>query len=312
MRRCITTPLAALIGAAILSGAAVADVPEEVVHILVLTETTGFPHASRVDGVTMFQSLAAAEDLEDVDFVVEAVAASTGHFTDANLGRFDVVAFISTTGNFLDATEQAAFERFIQAGGGYVGIHASSDGEYAWPWYGDLVGAYFKSHPTGTPQATMIVEDAAHASTAHLDTTWTRVDEWYNFRRNPRGYVCNTEPEVAGVETQSIPEPVPGVPYPVGSLMWPDYQPPDDLESRSADCGVHVLLALDESTYTNNLDAMGDHPIAWCHEWDGGRSFYTGLGHTSESFTEPAFVAHVVGGVLSAAGLAPCTPPTAP
>ena len=43
--------------------------------------------------------------------------------------------------------QQAAFERYIQAGGGYAGIHSASDTEYDWAWYGGLVGAYFRDHP---------------------------------------------------------------------------------------------------------------------------------------------------------------------
>ena len=68
-------------------------------------------------------------------------------FTDENLALYDAVVFLSTTGDVLNADQQAAFERYIQAGGGYVGIHAASDTEYTWKWYGHLVGAYFRGHP---------------------------------------------------------------------------------------------------------------------------------------------------------------------
>jgi len=64
---------------------------------------------------------------------------------------------------------------------------------------------------------------------------------------------------------------------------------------------VHVLASLDERSYEGG--AMGsDHPIAWCHEFDGGRSWYTGGGHTNESWAEPLFLEHVRGGILWAAG----------
>ena len=48
----------------------------------------------------------------------------------------------------LDDAQQAAFERFIRSGHGYVGIHSAADTEYTWPWYGKLVGAYFRNHPS--------------------------------------------------------------------------------------------------------------------------------------------------------------------
>jgi type 1 glutamine amidotransferase len=66
---------------------------------------------------------------------------------------------------------------------------------------------------------------------------------------------------------------------------------------------VHVLAVLDESTYSGGT--MGaDHPIAWCHRVHGGRSWYTALGHAAESYSEPLFRKHLLGGILWAAGLA--------
>jgi cytochrome c len=67
---------------------------------------------------------------------------------------------------------------------------------------------------------------------------------------------------------------------------------------------VRVLASLDESTYSGG--AMGsDHPIAWCQNIDGGRSWYTAMGHTKETYAEPLFRLHLLGGILSAAGTAP-------
>ena len=63
------------------------------------------------------------------------------------LQKYNVVVFLNTTGNVLNDAQQLEFNRFIQAGGGFVGIHAAADTEYDWPWYGKLVGAYFNGHP---------------------------------------------------------------------------------------------------------------------------------------------------------------------
>ncbi|WP_433365376.1 ThuA domain-containing protein [Streptosporangium sp. CA-115845] len=74
---------------------------------------------------------------------------------------------------------------------------------------------------------------------------------------------------------------------------------------------AHVLATLDESTYSGG--SMGaDHPIAWCRPYQGGRAWYTGLGHTIESYTEPNFRAHLYGGLRYAAGVAPADCGTAP
>lgn len=106
-------------------------------------------------------------------------------FTYSNLANYDAVLFLLTTGDVLNDTQQAAFERYIRAGHGYVGMHSASDTEYEWPWYGQLVGAYFKSHPV-PQEATIRVEDPTHPSTSFLPKAWVRTDEWYNFRTNPR------------------------------------------------------------------------------------------------------------------------------
>ena len=163
--------------------------------------------------------------------------------------------WLSTTGDVLDEAQQAAFEGYIRAGGGYVGVHAAADTEYSWPWYGELVGAYFNSHPANQ-NAKVDVIDRTHPSTSHLQAAWTRFDEWYNYRSSPRQK-------------------------------------------------VHVLAELDESSYSPGGGAMGDdHPIAWCRNFDGGRTWYTGMGHTQESYADSAFRSHLAGGILWAAGLA--------
>ena len=84
---------------------------------------------------------------------------------------FDVVVFLSTTGEVLNDAQQGAFERYIQGGGGYAGIHAASDTEYTWPWYGELVGGYFRNHPPGTPNATSKIADGDEPSTTGLPAT---------------------------------------------------------------------------------------------------------------------------------------------
>ncbi|MGH9366198.1 MAG: ThuA domain-containing protein [Thermoanaerobaculia bacterium] len=218
-------------------------------RILVFSKTAGFRHASIPDGVAAIRRLGAENGFE-VDATEDASV-----FDDARLEAYDAVVFLLTTGDVLDSGEQAAFERYIRSGGGFVGVHSASDTEYSWPWYGDLVGAYFANHPA-IQSAVVRVADRLHASTRELPERWARADEWYNFASNPRGK-------------------------------------------------VHVLATLDEATYSGG--SMGaDHPISWCRFVHGGRSWYTGMGHTSESFSEASFLAHLLGGVQFAAGWPDC------
>lgn len=67
---------------------------------------------------------------------------------------------------------------------------------------------------------------------------------------------------------------------------------------------VHVLITLDESTYNPGSGAMGaDHPIAWCHNFEGGRSWYEGAGHVDSSYSDPVFLEHLLGGIEWTAGV---------
>ena len=67
---------------------------------------------------------------------------------------------------------------------------------------------------------------------------------------------------------------------------------------------VHVLASYDTRSYTGHT--MGaDHPISWCQNVDGGRSWYTGLGHDAAAYQEPGFRGHILGGIEWAAGAVP-------
>ncbi len=214
--------------------------------VLVFSRTTGYRHSSIPAGVDALGRLGRAHG-----FALTATEDGSA-FTRENLSRYRVVIWLSTSGDVLDDDQRSAFETYICEGGGYVGVHGAANTEYDWAWYGGLVGAYFRSHPT--PQsATLTVRDREHPSTAHLGGAWTRFDEWYDFRSLPGPHAA-------------------------------------------------VLLTLDEETYRGG--GMGTyHPIAWCHEYQGGRAFYTGCGHTIESFAEPAFRQHLLGAIRWASAL---------
>lgn len=148
-----------------------------VAKILVFSKNVGWHHGSIPFGIAVIQKLG-KQNGYGVDTTTNAT-----NFTDEYLQQYQVVVFLSTTGNVLNAEEQAAFERYIQAGGGFVGIHAAADTEYDWPWYGKLVGAYFDSHPNNpnVRNATIEVIDKTQPATVDLPDHWQRTDEWYNY-----------------------------------------------------------------------------------------------------------------------------------
>ncbi|MFO8147529.1 MAG: ThuA domain-containing protein [Gillisia sp.] len=214
-------------------------------NVLVFHKTEGFYHESIPKGIKTIQELG-----EKYKFKVEETKDSE-YFTDDQLKKYSLVIFLNTTGNVLDLQQQNAFEGFINNGGSYFGIHAATDTEYDWAWYGKLAGAYFKSHPKIT-KAEITVKAPDHPTVAHLPETWTRVDEWYNFK--------NINPEIT------------------------------------------VLLNLEEHTYEGGENGK-NHPIAWYQELDGGgKSVYTGGGHTEEAYDEPEFREHILRSILFALG----------
>jgi cytochrome c len=216
-------------------------------RVLVFSKTAAFRHASIEAGVAALKQLGQANGFA-VDATEDAAA-----FSEGNLRRYRAVVFMSTTGDVLDARQQGAFERYIQAGGGWVGVHSATDTEYDWPWYGRLSGARFASHPDApnVRKGAFRVRDRRHPATEGLPDRWEREDEFYNFR---------------------------------------DIAP-----------GLRVLLDIDESSYRGGTNGA-NHPMAWYHEVDGGRAFYTAVGHTSESFADPLVLRHLLGGLRWAMG----------
>lgn len=215
-------------------------------RVLVFSATKGFRHSSIGVGKLALLKLGNEHNIT-IDTTEDANA-----FNEDNLKKYAAVVFLNTTGDVLNNAQQNDFERYIQAGGGFLGVHAAADCEYTWPWYGKLVGAYFKSHPA-TQKAKLIVKDKSNLATKHLPDVWERTDEWYNFKTPP------TEQE------------------------------------------VKVLIAIDETSYQGGENGAY-HPMAWYHDYDGGRAFYTELGHTDESYADPNYLQHVLGGLVYAIG----------
>ena len=259
---------AVALGTGVLAPSAAADDAEDY-QILVVGKTLGFRHSH-----IPHTNNALIELGEEHGFTVdvwdpaqsELTLESTPFTSAEDLSKYATIVFnspVDGTNNMdpnrarlLDDDELSAFQGYIRDGGGFVGLHAATDTMHTVPWYGQLTGggARFISHPR-QQQATMVVENGAHPSTAMLPSEWSRYDEWYNYSTNPRA-------------------------------------------------DVHVLMTLDESTYAPGSGAMGeDHPIAWCHNFEGGRSWYSGAGHTDDSWSDPQWLAHVLGGIEWTVGL---------
>lgn len=213
--------------------------------ILVFTKTAGYHHQSIGAGVQAIMKLGEA------NHIVVDTTSDASNFTDETLQKYSALVFLNSTGSLLDYKQEDAMERYIQAGGGYVGVHAAADAEYDWKWYGHLVGGYFLSHPKIQEAKYTVLDSKGKIAGFEPNDSWMRTDEMYNYKER--------------------------------------------------DSTVNVLITLDEKTYEGGKN--GDyHPIAWYHEYDGGRAFYTGLGHTEESYQDPTFLKQLLGGIEYAIG----------
>jgi glucose/arabinose dehydrogenase/type 1 glutamine amidotransferase len=262
--------------------------PDAEYKILLTTgrRTTGFRHNSIPDAIVAIQKLGAKHgfDVDLFDPAYPDVSLPTSPFTSAkDLAQYKAVVFLNSGSVYLDETERAALQGYIRNGGGFAGIHDAGSTLTDWDWFGELVGARFASHPQG-PFSTnppcepcfpgvAVTEDSSHPSTRHLPTRWSLVDEFHNYQQNPRAQ-------------------------------------------------VHTLMTLDEESYKHNLnllkegpwergynDLMGDHPISWCHNFQGGRAWFQGLGHNRELFHDPTYRQILLKGIQTAAGAVPanCT-----
>ncbi|MDN5204853.1 ThuA domain-containing protein [Fulvivirgaceae bacterium BMA10] len=176
-------------------------------------------------------------------------------FTEDNLNKYDALVFSNTNNEVFGTNDQRlAFQRYIQAGGAFVGIHSASGSEREWPWFWKMLGGKFKRHAPGQDFIVKVI-DKNHPSTDFLPDKYRREkDECY--------YLNHLNPD------------------------------------------IHVLLAADMTSVEDPkkgeypFDIFGDYfPLCWFHEFDGGRQWYTALGHQIEHYDDPLFQKHILGGI---------------
>src|SRR5690554_6102798 len=128
---------------------------EKPIHILVFTKTAGYRHESISSGLKMLYDLS-----EKQNWVITATE-NEKLLRDDFLSNFDVAVFLNPTGDAMCDAGKQAFEKWMNSGKGFVGIHSASDFEYDWTYYGKLCGAYFKTHPAAQ-EATVVFENRDH------------------------------------------------------------------------------------------------------------------------------------------------------
>ncbi len=229
-------------------------------NVLVFTKTLGFYHDSKPNAIKALYEIA-HEKKWQITFTEDSTM-----FSEKELRKYNAVVFLLTTGNnLLDNEEKLALQKYVEGGGGFVGVHSATDTEYKWPWYEKLVGAHFLGHPP-VHEGKLIVENRNHPATICFGAdTLKWKDEFYTFDRNPRS---NSNVKV------------------LVSIDEKSYN-------------------IDENLWFKNVNlVMGDHPLIWCQYIGRGRSFYTALGHSAELYDNEMFRKHLTGAILWAAGIA--------
>ncbi len=231
--------------------------------ILVFTKTNGFRHEEAIPaGLELLEAIAAERGWSL--FHTESGAA----FTPEVLGRFAATVWHNTSGDTLNPEQKEAFQAWLRAGGGFVGLHgAGGDPSYAWAWYvEELIGAQFIGHIMGPQfqEGTVVVEDRTHPATRDLPETFQHVEEWYSFDASPRGKGFRV---LATVDEGSY--------TPESHILWME----------------------------KDLRMGADHPIVWSRCQGKGRTLFSALGHQGAAYARPEMRALLSGAIAWAAGL---------
>lgn len=216
--------------------------------VLVFSKTNSFRHRDGIEGgAKALQSIAKKNNWGMFHTENGAV------FNQQDLARFAAVVFLNASGDVFSEAQEQAFQAWMQAGGGWLGIHSAGDDSHlGWQWYRDnLIGADFTAHIMG-PQfqrASVVLENQEHPVLKDLPGVWQHEEEWYSWEQSPR------------VEGFTI----------LATLDEDSYSPVQKFMGDERDL------------------RMGDHPVVWANCVDEGRSVYAAMGHQAEAFEQPQF-----------------------
>ena len=179
--------------------------------------------------------------------------------TESNLKQYRMVIFTSTNNDVFDTDEQRlAFRRYIEAGGGFVGIHSVTGTERKWDWFKMMLGGTFSWHAK-FQTFTVRVIDTQHPSMKGTPPVWQKADECYFAKElypGPRAVMVNDFSTI-------------------------DISDPRQKETLAKNAGLF-------SRY---------FPSAWVHDFDGGITWCTTLGHDKKDYSDPTYLKHIWGGI---------------
>lgn len=191
-------------------------------------------------------------------------SSSANVMTESNLARYTLIIFPSTNNDVFDTNAQRlAFRRYIEAGGGFVGIHSVTGTERNWKWFKMMLGGTFSWHAK-FQLFTVKKIDPTHSSIAGLPASWSKNDEFYFAKElypGPKVLMAN---DITGLDTSNTTE--------------------------------RNNIRRNAGTYAEY------YPSVWVHDFDGGHTWVTTLGHDKTDYSDPVFMQHILQGIGYVAG----------
>lgn len=223
------------------------------VRILVYTKNgKGYVHDNIPNAVAAIRKLAA-----DKGFRVD-VSEDPSIFTEENLKQYNFLLFPSTNNDVFDTEAQrVAFRRYIQAGGGFVGLHSVIGTERNWRWFKMMLGGSFVWHPKFQPLNIKII-DKSHPSVTGIPNVWKKEDECYFMKELYPGIHVVMAHDLTSVD--------------------PGEKDVEKMKSLSSNFGDY-------------------YPATWYQNFDGGTIWITTLGHDKRDYEDPLFLNHIFQGM---------------
>lgn len=224
------------------------------VHVLVYTKNgKGYVHDNIPSAVSCIQKLG-----KQYGFKVDT-SANASVMAEDNLKKYKVLIFPSTNNDVFDTDHQRlAFRHYIEAGGGFVGVHSVTGTERNWKWFKTMLGGTFSWHAHFQKFKVKVI-DASHPSMRGLPKVWEKEDECY-------------------FQKELYPGPKVLLAHDITSL-----NPKDSTEKNNIirNAGGYAEL----------------YPAAWAYDFDGGHTWVTVLGHDKKDYSDAVYVRHILQGI---------------
>ncbi|MCW3112914.1 MAG: Crp/Fnr family transcription regulator [Segetibacter sp.] len=224
------------------------------VRVLVYTKNgKGYVHENIPSAVNCIQKLG-----KQYGFKVDT-SREASIMTENNLKQYSLLIFPSTNNDVFDTDAQRlAFRRYIEAGGGFVGLHSVTGTERNWKWFKMMLGGTFAWH-ANFQKFTAKVIDPSHPSMVGLPKVWERADECYFAKELYPG------PRVLAVH--------------------------DITTLNTRDTVQKNLIIKNAGGYSDM------YPSVWYYDYDGGHTWVTVYGHDKKDYSDPVYVKHVLQGI---------------